>query len=68
MVIEMDMRNFFGWVQGVRSSGQGKDNYQAVQNMNGEMSNTGVTPEAKSIEDVYLKMQGLDKPVDKSTE
>jgi|TARA_R100000951_G_scaffold46721_1_gene39981 hypothetical protein len=68
MVIEMDMRNFFGWVQGVRSNGAGKDNYQAAQNMTGEMSNKGITPEAKSVEDVYLKMQGLDKPVDKSTE
>jgi hypothetical protein len=68
MVIEMDMRNFFGWVQGVRSNGAGKDNYQAAQNMTGEMSNKGINPEAKSVEDVYLKMQGLDKPVDKSTE
>lgn len=67
MVIEMDMRNFFGWVQGVRSNGVGKDNYQAAQNMNGEMSDKGWRPEAKSVEDVYLKMQGLDKPVDKST-
>jgi len=68
MVIEMDMKNFFGWVQGVRSNGAGKDNYQAVQNMNGEMSNKGITPESKSVADVYLKMQGLDKPVDKSSE
>ncbi len=64
----MDMKNFFGWVQGVRSNGAGKDNYQAVQNMNGEMSNKGITPESKSVADVYLKMQGLDKPVDKSSE
>ena len=62
----MDMKNFFGWVQGVRSNG--KDNYQAAQNMNGEMSDKGWRSEAKSVEDVYLKMQGLDKPVDKSTE
>ena len=68
MVIEMDMRNFFGWVQGVRANGAGKDNYQAAQNMNGEMSDKGWSPESKSVEDVYIKMQGLDKPVDKSTE
>jgi hypothetical protein len=68
MVIEMDMRNFFGWVQGVRSNGAGKDNYQAAQNMTGEMSNKGWRPEAKSVEDVYKNMQGLGKPVDKSTE
>ncbi len=68
MVIEMDMKNFFGWVQGIRANGTGKDNYQAAQNMNGEMSEKGWAPESKSVEDVYLKMQGLDKPVDKSTE
>ena len=68
MVIEMDMRNFFGWVQGVRSNGAGKDNYQSNQNMTGEMSDKGWRSEPKSVEDVYLKMQGLDKPVDKSPE
>ena len=68
MVIDMDMRNFFGWIQGGRTNGAGKDNYQANQNMTGEMSDKGWRSEPKSVEDVYLKMQGLDKPVDKSPE
>ena len=68
MVIEMDMKQFFGWVQGIRTNGAGKDNYQAAQNMNGEMSEKGWRSEAKSVEDVYLKMQGIEKPVDKPVE
>ena len=61
----MDMKNFFGWVQGVRANGAGKANWHAAQNMTGEMSQKGWRPEAKSVEDVYLSMHGDKKTVDK---
>ena len=47
----MDMNMFFQWVQTARQTGEAKDNYQANQNMTGEMSEKGWRPEPKSIED-----------------
>jgi len=48
----MDMNMFFSWVNNMRQTGEGKDNYQKHQNMTGEMSQNGWRPEPKKLEDV----------------